>query len=345
MGDCLVNCKTGFVSKELPHKKLHGTALYWFNEIEALYAFLLTDSLDKVLIDRSIHLDAGSCAIKYEKLIEQIHPHLKFATYDSKNFLTGDKTGTLFYFPNLETMFKNGELKSVFQPIVAGLSSGHKIIGYECLSRVQFNNVALAPDFLFNYAQEKLQLTNYDKVCLLQSLRLAPKISGVLIFVNVRPQTLISLNFYPWFKEELKKNNLDPKNMVIEITEQHCVISEREMGIQCDLLRDLGIKIAIDDFGSGISNLSMLEITKPDFIKISGRFIKGSHLDIQKQKIIKNVMDLANDLEIKAIVENVETELECQQVAALGVNLAQGFYFYRPMNKADLNAAIEATQA
>lgn len=268
-----------------------------------------------------------------------MHPHIKFALNDSQ-CLESDNVGTLHYFPLLETIFKNGELKSVFQPIVRGNAKGHKIIGYECLSRLQFNDVRLAPDFLFNYAQEKLQLVNYDKVCLLQSLRLAPKFSEVQIFVNVRPQTLISLNFYPWFKEQLKKNNLNPEHMVIEITEQHCVISEREIAIQCDLLRGLGLKIAIDDFGSGISNLSMLEIAKPDIIKISGRFIKGSHLDVQKQKIIKNIMDLANDFHIQAIVENVEIEQEWRQVSALGITMAQGFYFYRPMNKAELSAAL-----
>lgn len=336
-----MDCKIGFVSKELPgSKKFNGTALYWFNEIEALYAFLLGDSLDRVVLDKSVTIDSNSCMIKYQKLIEHMHPGLKFEIYDQKN-TCGEVFSSYQYFPTLKTMFKNGELKNVFQPIVKGYQEGHEIIGFECLSRIHFNSSQFAPDFLFNYAQEKQELTNYDKICLAQSLSLAPQLKNLSIFVNVRPQTLISPNFYSWFKDQLKKNNLDPKNIVVEITEQHCLISEREMALQCDLLKSHGIRIALDDFGSGISNLSLLEITKPNIIKISGRFIKGSDSDCTKQKIIKNIFDLAKSFEIQAIVENVEIQSEWLQVLHLGITLAQGFYFYRPMSKDDLMMALK----
>lgn len=341
LGDKLVDCKIGFVSKEPPgQKKFNGTVLYWFNEIEALYAFLLGDSLDRIVLDKSVTIESNSCVLKYQKLIEPMHPGLKFEIYDLKN-ASGEIFISYHYFPTLKTMFKNGELKNMFQPIVKGYQEGHEIIGFECLSRIYFNNSQFAPDFLFNYAQEKQELTNYDKICLAQSLSLAPQLKNVSIFVNVRPQTLISHNFYPWFKEQLKKYNLDPRNIVVEITEQNCVISEREMAFQCDLLKSQGIRIALDDFGSGISNLSLLEITKPNIIKISGRFIKGSDNDPIKQKIIKNIFDLAKSFEIQAIVENVEIQPEWLQVLQLGITLAQGFYFYRPMSKDDLMTALK----
>ncbi len=338
-----MDCKTGFISKELPHPKMHNSGLYWFNEIEALYAFLLSEPLSRIFVDGDIQKTFGPCALRYQKLIEQMYPNLRFLPFDMK--LLSDNNGVLRYYPSLETLFKNGDLKSVFQPIISTTNNKDSIIGFECLSRLQYNNVPLAPDFLFNYAQEKLQLSNYDKVCLLQALSLAPHQKGILIFVNVRPQTLISTNFYPWLKEQLKKFNLDPKTIVIEITEQYCVMPEQQIAAQCELMRSLGIKIAIDDFGSGLSNLSLLQITKPDFIKISGRFTKNAHCDKEKQLLIKNILDLAQAFNIKAIIENVETSKEWEQVKALGVRLAQGFYFYRPMSQVDILHALNKVAA
>ncbi|MCA9506988.1 MAG: EAL domain-containing protein [Myxococcales bacterium] len=335
-----MDCKIAYVTKELPSpKKFNGAAIYWFHEIEALYAFLLGDSLDIVFLDHSVVADTRSFAPKYQKLISEMHPHIKFEIVKPE-LLMGTRSSSHHYFPLLKTMFKNGELQNFFQPIVMGTQKDHKIIGYECLTRVRFNNHQFAPDFLFNYAQEKQELTKYDRICLSQALSLAPKIDSLLIFVNVRPQTLTSTNFYPWLKEELKKNNLDPNRVVVEITEQHCTISEYEIEQQCQILKNMGVKIALDDFGSGISNLSLLEITKPDILKISGRFIKGAQNSEIKQKIIKNVHALAQSFAIQAVVENVETEQEWLEVLNLGLSLAQGFYFYRPLDKAGLEKAL-----
>jgi EAL domain-containing protein (putative c-di-GMP-specific phosphodiesterase class I) len=213
--------------------------------------------------------------------------------------------------------------------------------GIECLSRIRFNGQNYAPEFIFNYAAEKLKLTNYDRICLMQALSLVPHDSQSLIFINVRPQTLIGDGFISWFRALLKQNQLLPEQIVIEVTEQYCNISEGEMSEQCKNLKKHGISLAIDDFGSGISNLSMLEVMKPRYIKISGRFIKNSHQDLSKQKIIKNVMALAYDFGIIPIVESVELEQEWLQARALGARLAQGFFFYKPMAKEELSALLK----
>jgi EAL domain-containing protein (putative c-di-GMP-specific phosphodiesterase class I) len=110
---------------------------------------------------------------------------------------------------------------------------------------------------------------------------------------------------------------------------------------QCEYLRSQGLRLAIDDFGAGISNLSMLEIMKPSYIKISGRFIKNSHLDERKKKIIKNILDLAKDFDIIPIVESVESSEEWRQVIDMGARMAQGFYFFRPMDQENLNVLLK----
>jgi EAL domain-containing protein (putative c-di-GMP-specific phosphodiesterase class I) len=332
----------GVISPKLPTKCLslaqapEGSIVFWFNEIEASYAFLLNAMLDKLYIDQELLAASYAYTNKYKKLIEQLHPFLEIKIIDFKVFYDSHLDDNIKYFPKLDILFKNGDLKSVFQPIIEINGNTNAIHGIECLSRFYYNGQRLPPEFIFNYAAEKLKLTNSDKICLMQALSLVPHDQNTLIFINLRPQTLISAGFCLWLKELLKKHQLFPEQVVIEVTEQYCNISENEMKSQCINLKNLGIKLAIDDFGSGISNLSMLEVMQPSYLKISGRFIKKSHEDINKQKIIKNVLELALDFGIVAVVESVEIKQEWAQAQALGARLAQGFYFFKPMDDKSL---------
>lgn len=338
--------KIGIVSPELPNNVqvlspiAKRSNLYWFLEVEAIFAYLFHDTFDEVLFDAKLCEEMPTLVEKYRTFIGQMRPNLPLNTIEMKRCASGQDLGGGQFFPKLEVLFQQGELISVFQPIVEPKRAGIHIFGYECLSRIRHESVYFTPEFLFNYAQEKLTLSTYDKICLMQALSLVPSRKGKVIFINIRPQTLIIGNFIQWFKEQLKRNHLSPQQIVLEITEQNCIISDHDMAAQCRELKLQGFRIAIDDFGSGISNLSLLELMRPDFIKISGRFIKGSHSDVTKQKIIKNVIQLASDFDIVAVVENVEVAQEWHCCESLGATLAQGFYFHRPMPKAELLALI-----
>lgn len=326
--------KIGVLSQKMPHSasfiKAHNDGfISWFEEIEACFAYLLHESLDRLFIDEELLSDTKSCLGKYQKQLEQLHPRMEIAHVPISD-LSKTHSSFIKHFPQLEILFKNGDLKSVFQPIVQDDGPGIKLYGFECLTRFCCNGSNFPPEFVFNYAQEKLKLITSDKICLMQALSLIPH-KDTLIFVNVRPQTLISFDFYPWFKSLLKKHQLEPEQMVIEVTEQYCNISEQDLADQCHILQSSGFHMAIDDFGAGISNLTMLEVMKPRYIKISGRFTKNADTNPSKQKIITNVLSLANDFGINAIVESIETLSEWETVKALGARLGQGFYFYRPM--------------
>lgn len=327
--------KIGVISPRIPHSPAalyapQDAQVFWFDEIEACFAYLLSDELNKLYIDEALLGDKEACMVKYQKQLEQLHPHLETSYINFSASRAASNQGVTRHYPKLDMLFKNGDLKSVFQPIMQAHENKDSLYGLECLSRFRCNNFDYPPEFVFNYAQEKLKLVTSDKICLMQALNLLP-CKETLVFVNVRPQTLISNDFYPWFKSLLKQHQLLPEQMVIEVTEQYCNISEAELSSQCRLLENNGFRLAIDDFGSGISNLSMLEIMRPSFIKISGRFTKQAHCNESKQKIINNVLSLAKDFGISTIVESVESQEEWALVKSLGARLGQGFYFFRPM--------------
>jgi EAL domain-containing protein (putative c-di-GMP-specific phosphodiesterase class I) len=327
--------KIGVVSQKMPEgpKAFYvpkDAMLCWFDEIEACFAYLLSEMFDKLYIDQMLLSDTQTCMGKYQKQLEQLHPNLEINFVDLTTASSAPFPDNFRHYPKLDTLFKNGDLKSVFQPIMKANGHDVSLFGFECLSRFRYNGQDFPPEFVFNYAQEKLKLVSSDKICLMQALRLIPH-KDTLIFINVRPQTLISTDFYPWFKSLLKKHQILPEQIVVEVTEQYCNISEIEMSNQCQILQNHGLQLAIDDFGSGISNLSMLEIMRPSYLKISGRFTKNAHLDESKQKIISNVLSLAEGFGITAIVESIEVSEEWTKVKSLGASLGQGFYFHRPM--------------
>lgn len=320
-------------------KALTKEPIHCFSEIEALLAFMQYQKVNTFYLDKSLQTVSSISLQKYLALIKQSYPDVKIVVYSSEEKINKDCVNYIFY-PNLETMFRTGELLTKFQPIVLAKKNDHKIIGFECLARLRLNDRYLSPDFFFQYAQEKLQLGNYDKICIMQALDLAPRIKNIAIFINIRPQTLVSDGFYAWFKEQLKKRNIAPGDLVVELTEQNCVISEKRLSEQCHKLKSLGLSFAIDDFGCGVSNLSAFEIIKPEYLKIPGRFIKGIASDSSKQKIVKNILDLSSKFKVITIVENVETKEEWEYLLSLGLNLAQGYYFYKPISKEEMLACI-----
>lgn len=325
---------------QIPLKLNANTSVLWFNEIEAAFIYFIHNTCHELILDESILKQPESCLLKYKKRIAEMQPLLVINSHYFKKSPSDNKLEKCSFFPSLERIFKNGELTSLFQPIVKVQHDHIAIAGYECLSRLQYYGTRFPPEFIFDYAQEKLALTNYDKICLMQALRLAPKKKNNNIFVNVRPQTVISNNFNLWLKDELKKNQLDPDNIILEITEQHGIMCEREVKEQCVQLKSQGFRIAIDDFGTGISNLSMIETLDPNYIKISGRFVKGCQVSETKKKIIKNILSLAADLSISAVVENVENQEEWQLAHSLGCNMAQGYHFYHPLSDDKLAALL-----
>ena len=94
--------------------------------------------------------------------------------------------------------------------------------------------------------------------------------------------------------------------------------------------RDLGLQIAIDDYGSGHSNEFRLLGLNPDIVKIDRSFICDLHLSHDKQTLLSNVLSFCQSKDIKVLAEGVETPEELRCVVQLGFDFAQGYYFARP---------------
>ena len=106
--------------------------------------------------------------------------------------------------------------------------------------------------------------------------------------------------------------------------------------MQLDLLRDLGITIEVDDFGSGRASIVALQKIAPDRLKIDGRLIKPIKEGNNAARLVKSIIEIGNALEIKITAEGVETAEQASILTDLGAERLQGFFFSRPLDLPNL---------
>jgi EAL domain-containing protein (putative c-di-GMP-specific phosphodiesterase class I) len=104
----------------------------------------------------------------------------------------------------------------------------------------------------------------------------------------------------------------------------------------------MGVRIAIDDFGTGYSSLTCLRDLPVSELKIDREFVAGLRMRPRDRAIVRLITVLAHGLEVKVIAEGVEDEATVNELAALGVDMAQGYYFSRPLPLAELVAWFES---
>jgi EAL domain-containing protein (putative c-di-GMP-specific phosphodiesterase class I) len=112
---------------------------------------------------------------------------------------------------------------------------------------------------------------------------------------------------------------------------------------QIEALRRLGVRVALDDFGVGFSSLSYLRSLPFDKVKIDRAFVSGLTLDPINHAIVRCIVSLARELDMKVTAEGVETEEEAMLLRAAGCDSLQGFHFGRPMPAAEIGARVFPT--
>ncbi|MCR5118005.1 MAG: bifunctional diguanylate cyclase/phosphodiesterase [Lachnospiraceae bacterium] len=222
-------------------------------------------------------------------------------------------------------MDNNGFLYA-FQPIVSAKTG--EIVAYEALMRTK--DMHLSPLTVLKYASMDSRLYDIEKATFSNVFRQVKPFIDELgdrkLFVNSIPGSYLNEKDYQELKEEF--GFIFP-NLVVEITEQTDFENET-----VDLLRKRseadGFKVAVDDFGTGFSNLSNLLKFLPDYVKIDRALIEDIHEDLKKQHFVNNIVEFAHDNGFLALAEGVESPQELASVVRMGVDLIQGYYTAKP---------------
>lgn len=225
---------------------------------------------------------------------------------------------------------------SVYQPIVDLRAPGLPIHGYEALARGPNDNPLRNPEILFAYATRKECLLDTDMLCIRSALRGAGGLQPVRLFINVHPRSLTAPESSERIARAVINAGLQPQQVVLELTEHHAIVNPAAFRNSLEALRERGFGFALDDFGVGYANVRLLSEIRPQYIKLSGYFAYGVHTDPLRQKLIRSMVSMADDLGIPTICEGIEDEDDHQVVARLGSPFGQGYHYARPAKAADL---------
>ena len=152
------------------------------------------------------------------------------------------------------------------------------------------------------------------------------------ISVNLSYIQLTQGDFISFLRTVLEENSLAPSRLIMELTETYLAKAEEDTLRLIAQMKELGVKIAMDDFGVGYSSLFSLKSIPVDVVKIDRGFVKGITSDLFNATFIRSITDLCHDVGRKVCLEGVETKEEYEAVRELGMEYIQGYYFGRPMS-------------
>lgn len=206
------------------------------------------------------------------------------------------------------------------QPIVDLQTGG--VFAYEGLCRCRVPELA-SPFHLLGAAVEQGVIGLLGRHLREQAMRMAP---GARLFLNVHPDE---------FDEEYLASPDDPifthdAEVVLEVPESAPLVRYRFAHSTLDVLRQRGIKVAIDDFGAGYSNLGYIASLAPEIVKIDRDLVAGASPDSRPQRLLGSLNALCMAQGAWVVAEGVETEEELAAVRQAGIPLAQGFLLGRP---------------
>ena len=214
-----------------------------------------------------------------------------------------------------------------FQPIVEPITG--QISSFEALIR---SPEGKSPEELFaSISPESLYIFDLEsKAIALQQagrmLRADEKIS-----INLFPGSLYTIpGSVALLSEQIRQANLRPDQVIIEVLETELITRIDDFHHSLKEIRAAGIGIAIDDFGSGYSRLSLLSKFQPDKIKLDRALIVDIHKNGIKQAMIAAIVKYCEDMGIKLVAEGVEKKEEWCWLQSIGVRLFQGYLFSRP---------------
>jgi diguanylate cyclase (GGDEF)-like protein len=238
-----------------------------------------------------------------------------------------------------------GQLRVWYQPIVA-LMDG-RILGVEALVRWQHPDRGLLPPDEFLGPAERIGvLDEIDAWVLENACQQAQQWQRLTepspyLSVNIAAASTRSPHFARTVLDVLDRTGFSPRQLVLELADRTAVTGAAALHLQT--LRDSGVRIALDDFGSDASSLADLADHPVDILKLDRSFVVALGGNDRRSAVAQALLRLGAALNVDAVAEGVENDAQARELLLLGCGTAQGYHFARPMTAAAMQAFIEAS--
>jgi diguanylate cyclase (GGDEF)-like protein len=232
-----------------------------------------------------------------------------------------------------------------YQPIVD--LDHDQVVGFEALVRIAGHDGTLITPDRFIPLAEATGLIHRLGDCVLEAAltqlalwsREMPA-DRVWVSVNCSPIELAAESYPALLAGVLQRTGVAPERVTLEITESALLDHDDKTPERLQRLRDLGVRLALDDFGSGYSNLGYLASLPFDKLKIDRAFVSGIDRNLKKRAIVQAVIDMADAVGMHAVAEGVETGAEAALLRRMRCPLGQGYRFGRPLTSEDATALL-----
>lgn len=263
-----------------------------------------------------------------------------------------EKSGFRFYAPRLDRQAKGrlqleteirdaidaSEFVPHFQPKI-DLKTGH-MRGCEALARWERpGGRSISPGAFIPVAEDTGLIDQIGESILRQSCHAAARWLAkglpMSLAVNVSPVQLQRSDFRDLVLSALTDSGLPPSYLELEITESMAIENPDAVREGLGPLKAMGVRLAVDDFGTGHSNLAILSRLNFDVFKIDRQFIQSLERDMSGRPIVEMILAMANSLGLETVAEGVETPAQARFLRARGCTFAQGFLYSAALPEAD----------
>ena len=241
----------------------------------------------------------------------------------------------------LEAAIADDEVSVLFQPLIEPASG--RIVGAEALAR---SSVVADAQQLFARAAAGGLNERLSRLVQRKALRCAADWHGPLsrlgVSINILPHDISRDGFDDWLLDEIQAAGIDPRRITAEITESALLVDQQAVAHRLARLREAGLRIAVDDFGTGYASLAYLISLPLDAIKIDRGLITDIVGGERDRIVVKALIHLARELDLSVVVEGVETTGQLRLLAEWGCDLYQGFLGAGALSQEELTRFVAA---
>ncbi|MEM9131584.1 MAG: EAL domain-containing protein [Actinomycetota bacterium] len=244
---------------------------------------------------------------------------------------------------HLERAVTEGEITAAFQPIVS--LDDWSVTGCEALARWHHpTRGQIPPDAFIELAELSGLVADLDNLMLRLALaevrrwhELVPDLS---VQVNVSGRS-VRPDLAERVATALDEADVEPGHLVVEVTESWLLRDEPEVAAAFNAIADLGAHVHLDDFGTGYSSLAHIHALPISGLKVDRSFVNRLSTSERSRRLIAATIGLARSLDLEVTAEGVETEDQAELLDELGCDVAQGYFFGRPMPAEEFRALLE----
>jgi len=237
-----------------------------------------------------------------------------------RNLAVGDK---------VKSALRDKRLQFAFQPVVR--AGNQQAVFHECLLRMKDENGEIIPAGVFVPVIEELGLVRLiDRYVLDLAVRALTDNTGLRLAINISGMTSSDQSWLRSLSALVKHKPDVARRLIIELTETSALTDIEESARFLAAVRELGCRVAVDDFGAGFTSFRHLKTLTLDIVKIDGSFVRNLADNVDNQLFIRNLLGLADAYGMETVAECVETQEDATFLIGEGVKYLQGYFFGRP---------------